>query len=400
MKKIVRKDLLDRLQGLRGTPDIKVITGIRRSGKSELMTSFLDAVRQEDSGANIVFIDLTDLDNADLKDYKTLHSYVKGLYIEGAENILCIDEVQLCDGFELAVNSLHSKGVWDIYLTGSNAFLMSADLATLFTGRYIEVHVLPFSFREYRLYFGEGDVDAQLDDYLKAGGMAGSYAYSNEADRIAYIRSVYDTIVNRDLVQKHSISNTAAFSALSEFMMDNVGNLENPSSISKSLKEEGRPSSHVTVGNHMGYLCDAFLFYKTKRYDIQGKKYLETTDKYYLADLGFRWAALGMRNMDFGRMYENMVALELIRQGWDIYVGKLYQKEVDFVAMRGSEKIYVQVSDDISSPETFQREVESLLKIKDAYPKVLIARTKHETYDHQGVVICDLARWLAGEQGR
>lgn len=396
MKLIPRESLLDKLHALRGAPDIKVVTGIRRCGKSELLRSFLTSVEDaEGAGVNIVYIDLTDLDNEPLKDYHALNTYIREHYEPGKGNILCVDEVQLCDNFELTINSIHSKGGWDIYLTGSNAFMLSSDLATLFTGRHIEISVYPFSFKEYRTYFGEKDINEQFDDYVLTGGMAGSYLYSEREERMDYDRTVYDTIINRDLVQKRSISNVPAFNALSEFMMDNIGNLESANSISKALKENGKPSSHVTVGNHMRYLCDAFLFYKVKRYDIRGRRYLNTEDKYYLADPGFRWAVLGTRNIDYGRVYENIVAIELLRRGWSIYVGKLYNKEVDFVAMRASEKIYIQVSDDISNSATLERKIDPLLRIRDAYPKVLLANTKHAEYDIQGVRVIDIARWLA-----
>ena len=396
MKLIQRKELLDKLCSLRGTPDIKVVTGIRRCGKSELLRSFLGLIAEEDSTVNIVYIDLTDLDNEPLKEYHALASFIESRQDPQKANILCVDEVQLCEGFELAINSIHTKGGWDIYLTGSNAFMLSSDLATLFTGRHVEVPVFPFSFKEYREYFGAGNVNEQFDDYVFAGGMSGSYLYDDERARMDYVRSVYDTIINRDLIQKHAISNVTAFNALSEFMMDNIGNLENANSISKALKEDGRPSSHVTVGNHMGYLCDAFLFYKVKRYDIRGKRYLDTNDKYYLVDQGFRWGVLGTRNMDYGRVYESIVAIELLRRGWSIYVGKLYQKEIDFVAMRPSEKMYIQVCDDISGEKTLEREIDPLLRIRDAYPKMLLANTRHEEYDVQGVRVVDIARWLAG----
>lgn len=397
MKLIERKDLLQKLSSLRGTPDIKVVTGIRRCGKSELLRSYLRSIEEDEgSRSNILYIDLTDLAHEELKEYHALCSYIQARFDPHADNILCIDEVQLCGKFELAINSIHSKGGWDIYLTGSNAFMLSSDLATLFTGRHIEVPVYPFSFQEYREYFGEGDVDAQFNDYVLAGGMAGSYLYDTHQARMDYDRTVYDTIVNRDLVQKRRINNVSAFAALSEFMMDNFGNLESANSISKALKESGSPSSHVTVANHMRFLCDAFLFYKVKRYDIRGKRYLDTDDKYYLADQGFRWSVLGTRNMDYGRVYENMVAIELLRRGWNIYVGKLYQKEVDFVAMRASEKVYIQVSDDITSKSTLDREIDPLMKVKDAYPKILLANTRHDEYDVQGVRVIDIARWLVG----
>lgn len=394
MKLIERPELLQRLIDLRGTPDIKIITGIRRSGKSQLMSSFIDHVRAAEPEANIIAIDFVDLAFEELKEYHALNRYVEEHTVIGKENLLFIDEVQLCPNFELAVNSLHGSRRYDIYITGSNAFLLSADLATLFTGRFLEIHVFPFSFREFTEYFGEGDRDSRFDEYVKKGGLAGSYPYKDERDRVAYIRDVYETIVNRDLVQKYRMNDTQVLGHLASYLMDNVSNLSSPNRISGALNAAEISTSHVTVGRYIKYLCSAFVFYNVKRYDIRGKKYLETSDKYYLCDSGIRFAQLGTRNMDYGRMYENIVAIELLRRGYEVYVGKLYEKEVDFIALRGSEKLYIQVSDDIQDPRTFQREVEPLLKIKDAYPKMILARTHHEETDCEGVKIIDLPSWL------
>ncbi|MCR4771415.1 MAG: ATP-binding protein [Oscillospiraceae bacterium] len=394
MKLIERRDLLHRLIDLRGTPDIKIITGIRRSGKSQLMSSFIEHVRTSEPKANIIAIDFVDLAFEDIKEYHALNRYVEEHTVAGTENLLFIDEVQLCPGFELAVNSLHAKRKYDIYITGSNAFLLSADLATLFTGRFLEIQVFPFSFREFTAYFGEGDRDDQFDEYVKKGGLAGSYPYKNERDRVGYIRDVYETIVNRDLMQKYRLNDSQAMGHLASYLMDNVSNLSSPSRISGALGVSDTSTSHVTVGKYIRYLCSAFVFYDVKRYDIRGKKYLETSEKYYLCDTGIRFALLGTRNMDYGRMYENIVAIELLRRGYELYVGKLYEKEVDFVALRGSEKLYIQVSDDIQNSETFRREVDPLLKISDAYPKIVLARTRHEETDYEGVRIIDLPSWL------
>ena len=395
---IERKQYLDRLIDLEGTPDIKIITGVRRSGKSELMKAFVRFLRLNREDANIIYVDFFDLSFEHLKEYHALHDYIKGMYDPTKRNYVFVDEIQLCDRFELAINSLHSSHQYDIYLTGSNAFLLGADLATLFTGRYIEIHMLPFSFAEYCQYHSDGkDIQKMFDEYFIRGGLAGSYEYRTEKDRTGYIREVYTTILTRDLVTRYHISDTDTLEHLAEYMMDNVSNLTSPSNINDTLNANSISTNHKTVGNYIRYLCDAYVFYNVKRYDIRGKKYLKTSVKYYLSDPGFRFALLGRRNLDYGRVYENIVFLELLRRGYDVYIGKLYQKEVDFVAMKESEKIYIQVCDDISRPDTLMRETDPLLKIKDAYPKMILANTKHESYDYEGILIHDLARWLLQE---
>ena len=399
MKQISRPEYLGRLQALQDTPDIKIITGVRRSGKSMLMREYISYLQQQNSNCNIIYVDFMDLAFEDLKEYHALYTYIENAYQEGRSNYVFIDEVQLCPHFELAVNSLHSKQKYDLYLTGSNAFLLSADLATLFTGRYIEIHVFPFSFAEYCSYFDvRKDVDTLFDDYVLAGGLAGSYAYKTNFDKSVYIREVYQTIMHRDLRQKYKPSDETLLDMVSEFLMDNISNITSGNKIAATLTSNKLAVNHVTIGKYLKYLCTAFLFYKARRYDIRGKKYLESSAKYYLVDSGMRFAVLGSRNLDYGRVYENIVYLELLRRGYDVYVGKLYNKEVDFVAKQGSELLYIQVSDDISRSETMERECDSLLKIKDAYPKIILARTKHEAYTYNGILVYDIARWLVNKK--
>lgn len=399
MPMVNRATYMDRLRSMAGTSDIKVITGVRRSGKSELMKAFEAETAAADALSNNVCFDLLDLDNEHLLEYHALHEHIKSSWKEGAHNRLFIDEIQLCKCFEKAINSIHAKGGWDIYLTGSDAFLLSSDLATLFTGRYREVHVLPFSFAEYREYFGEEQhVDDAFEDYIARGGLAGSYAYKSQEESYGYIRDVYRTILTRDLVERYALPDAHVLERLSEYMMDNSGNLNSPNNIANVLTANKVSTNHVTVGKYISYLQSAFVFYEVRRYDIRGKKYLETQAKHYVCDSGMRYAVLGTRNMDWGRMYENAVYLELLRRGFEVYVGKLYQKEIDFVAKRDSDLIYIQVSDDISVPSTFDRELSPLMSVKDAYPKVIIAKTRHEPYSHEGVRIVDVARWLCGTQ--
>lgn len=395
MKIIPRDKYLQRIIELNGTPDIKIITGIRRSGKSKLMQAYIEYLKSHVDNCNIIYIDFMDLAFEEIKEYHALHAYVEAQYQANKVNYLFVDEVQMCPQFELAINSLYAKEKYDIYLTGSNAFLLSADLATLFTGRYIEIHVFPFSFSEYCRYYEETkDIDQLFEEYTIKGGLAGSYAYKTEKDRINYIKEVYETIVTRDLVQKYALPDTLVLQRLSEFLMDNVSNLTSPNKVSQLLTANNTQTNHVTVGKYIKYLCNAFVFYDVKRYDIRGRKYLESAEKFYLCDTGIRYAILGSRNMDYGRIYENMVCIELLRRGYDVYVGKLYQKEIDFVVQKGDEKIYIQVSDNITAPDTFERECRPLLQIRDAYPKMILARTRHPKYSYEGIDIYDIADWL------
>jgi len=245
MKTITRTKYLDRIIELNGTPDIKIITGIRRSGKSKLMQAYIEYLKSNFENINIIFIDFMDLAYEEIMEYHALHAYVEEHYQEGKTNYLFVDEVQMCPNFELAINSLYSKGIYDIYVTGSNAFLLSADLATLFTGRYIEIHVFPFSFQEYCQYYDDvSDKDKLFDDYTIKGGLAGSYAYRTEKDRTNYIKEVYETIVTRDLVQKYALPDTLVLQRLSEFLMDNISNLTSPNKVSQLLTANETPTNH------------------------------------------------------------------------------------------------------------------------------------------------------------
>ncbi|MDY5948416.1 MAG: ATP-binding protein [Oscillospiraceae bacterium] len=394
MKLIERKQYLDKMVGVIGTPDIKVITGVRRSGKSKLLEAFKFYVQKNIPDANIIHINfnLSKYDN--LKENKALNEYIESNYAEGKQNFVLIDEIQMCTGFELCINNLHATELYDIFITGSNAFLLSSDLATLFTGRTFEIKVYPFSFAEFVQYFGLTDKYTDFDRYMLEGGMSGSYLYKEPEDKFDYIENVYDTLILRDIRQKYNIKNSALMDRISQFLMDNVSNLTSSRSIADTLTSNKDKINHKTVGNYLNYLCNAFAFYKVHRYDIKGKKYLTTNDKYYLSDHTFRYAKLGTKNLDNGRVIENIVAMELLRRGYEVYVGVLYKKEIDFVALKRSEKIYIQVSDNITLPETFKREIEPLLKIKDAYPKMVIARTRNPEYQYEGVRIVDVADWL------
>lgn len=395
MKLIKREKYLNELIGVIGTPDIKVITGIRRSGKSKLLEAFKKYIEENIKDYNIIHINYSLSKFDKLKECHKLYEYIESNYRENMNNFVLIDEVQMCDGFETAINWIHAEEKYDIYITGSNAFLLSSDLATLFTGRTFPIEVYPFSFSEFMKYYGYDDADKVFDEYVIQGGMAGSYVYTEQADKYKYIEDVYNTLIVRDIKKKYNIRNEKVLNNLSNFLMDNVSNITSTLNITKELNNKEDNINDKTINKYIGYLCNAFAFYKIGRYDIKGKKYLTSLDKYYMADHSFRYAMLGITNMNYGRTYENIVAIELMRRGYDVYVGTLYNKEIDFVAQKHNEKIYIQVSDNISEEKTFKREIDSLLKIKDAYPKMLIARTRHDDYTYEGILVKDIANWLA-----
>ena len=368
---------------------------MRRSGKSKLLEAFIEYLKSSGQ-ANIIHINFNLLEFEELIEYKKLNEYVLSKYKESMPNFLLIDEVQMCEGFEKTINSLHAKGLFDIYITGSNAFLLSSDLATLFTGRSFEIEVFPFSFAEFCKYYNYTDSFTAFEKYLTEGGMAGSYLYSQPEQKYDYLKDIFETLVIRDIRQKYKIRNKVLMDRIVDFLMDNISNISSVRSITNVLAGNKDKIDHKTVGAYLQYLCNAFAFYKVRRYDIQGKKYLASNDKYYLCDHSFRFANLGTKNMDYGRVMENIIAIELMRRGYEVYAGVLYKKEIDFVAIKGSEKLYIQVSDNISDEKTFEREVSLLLSIRDAYPKLLIANTKHEAYDYEGIHICDISKWLLG----
>ena len=394
VKLIEREHYLNKLKDVIGTPDIKIITGVRRSGKSKLLESFMDYVRQSDPIANIIHINFNLNRYENLLEYHALHDYIESAYEPEKNNFVLIDEVQMCSGFEKAINSLHASEKYDIYITGSNAFLLSSDLATLFTGRTFEIEVFPFSFSEFMRYFELTDPYAALNRYIQEGGMSGSYLYKTTESKYSYISDVFNTLIIRDIRQKYRIRNMPLMERLCDFLIDNISNQTSTRSVAAAFTSEQVKTNDRTISSYIKYLCNAFAFYKVRRYDIQGKRYLSSNDKYYLSDHSFKYAKLGTKNADYGRMIENIVAIELLRRGYELYAGVLYKKEIDFVAIKRNEKLYIQVASSIDDPDTFQREVDPLLKIKDAYPKIILARTRQEAYQYEGIQIVDVADWL------
>ena len=395
--KLIKRNYLIKLINTMNTPDIKVITGVYGAGKSKLLEEFKKYIEENEKDYNIIHINYNLIKYESISEYHKLINYVEDNYINFKHNFLLIDEVQMCKGFEKAINNFHAEEKYDIYITGSNAFLMSSDLATLFTGRTFEIKVYPFSYQEYLEYYGKDNTENEFDNYVFDGGLSGSYLYQDKNDKYDYVNDVYNTLIKRDICDKYKIKKEYLLDKITDFLMDNIGNLTSIRNISSSLINNKDKINHKTVSKYINCLGNAFLFYKIRRYDIQGKRYLATQDKYYLVDHSFKLAKLGIKNINYGRIYENVVAMELLRRGYEVYVGNLYEKEIDFVAIKRNEKIYIQVADDIGSDfdnSTFKREVSPLLKINDAYPKLLIARTHHETFTYEGIEVINIKDWL------
>lgn len=394
MKIIKRDEYLNKMIRVINTPDIKVITGVRRAGKSKLLESFIEYIESNIKNYNIIHINYNEKKYDHLLDGNSLYDYISKNYIEEKNNFVLIDEIQKCIGFEDTINSIHAEEKYSIYITGSNAFMLSSDLSTLFTGRTFEINVYPFSFEEYNKYFNNENHYLSFNSYINDGGMSGSYLYNEIEDKNQYLKSIYNTMILRDIVQKYKIKNEPLLKKVSDFLLDNISNITSSTKIERLLKNDLDTGDHKTISNYLDYLCNAFAFYRVRRYDIKGKSYLKSQDKYYLVDTSFRRAILGRKEEDYGRVLENIVAIELLRRGYDIYVGTLYDKEIDFVAMKNDEQIYIQVTDNIENELTLKREITPLLSIKDGYKKLIIARLNHEGYIKEGIEIVDISDWL------
>lgn len=390
----IRRKYLDDIIRTIGTEDIKVITGVRRSGKSFLLDDFKKYVIENVKDANIISFDLSSLKYEELREYHALNDYVEKHYVNNKRNFLFIDEVQMCKDFELALNSLHASRKYDIYITGSNAFLAGSDLATLFVGRTYTIEVYPFSFAEFMRYFNYQDRYEAFDKYVREGGMSGSYEYQTLEDKYGYLRETYDTLIVRDIEEKHGVKNVAVMDRLSDFLMDNASKPTSTRNITNTLISSKIEASNKTIAEYVKYLCEAYAFYKVRRYDIKGKRYLTSTDKYYLSDHAFRYAKLGTKVANFGDTYENIVAIELMRRGYEVYVGAMRNSEIDFVAIKDGEKLYIQVSYLIIERETMEREVTPLINIPGGYQKLLIAGTRQSEMQYEGIRIVDIADWL------
>lgn len=370
---VLRKQYLDKLKKLRDKQIIKIVTGIRRCGKSTLLKQFANHLMTSGTDKErIISINFEDIAFEELLDYKALYKYVCGRLADGQMTYVFLDEIQLVPDFQRAVDSLFIKDNVDVYITGSNADLLSGELATLLSGRYIEIQMLPLSFAEYFELTG-GDKRDAWNRYFLNGGFPYT-AYIDDAEILRdYLMGIYNTVLLKDIVSRKRVQDVPLLEKVIRFLFDNIGNIVSAKKIADSLTSSGRKTTSVTMEGYISALMESFVLYKAVRYDIKGKQHLKSLEKYYLADVGLRRLILGDKNADIGHILENIVYLELIRRGYKVYIGKVGELEIDFIAERGEDKIYYQVAASVLDPATFEREITPLKRAGDYYPKFIVS---------------------------
>lgn len=396
---IQRQEYLKKLIDWREKNLIKVITGVRRCGKSSLFTLYIDYLKSTGVlDEQIISINLEDVEFEDLLNYKELHDYVKSRLCKNKFTYVFIDEVQQCDKFEKAVDSLFIKDNVDVYITGSNAHMLSGELATLLSGRYVEITMLPLSFAEYQNFIADTDnsIKNNFNNYLKFG----SFPYvtqlrKDETIIKTYIDGIYNTILIKDVAKREGITDITLLESIVKFLSSNVGSTVSTKKISDAIISSGRKISVNTVENYLRALTDSFIFYSVDRYDIKGKQHLKTLGKYYIVDTGLRNILLSGSSSDLGHLIENIVYLELLRRGFKVNIGKLAEKEVDFVARDTDGLEYYQVSASVLEESTLKRELEPLQKIPDNYPKYLLTLDDYiVNSNYEGIRQINLIEWL------
>ena len=394
MERIRRNDYIAQVSNLLGKGEAVVLTGHRRAGKSCILELLSDELSAD---GHVIYIDMEDPANADLVTFHELSEKIKAGVVEG-RNYVLIDEVQEVEEFEKALRYWVKQDGVDVVVTGSNAAMLSSDIANSFAGRYHRVHVSSLDYREFLLFYGLEDSDNAFSQYLRWGGLPFLYRVplEDERTRTEYLGSIYDTIFVKDIVRRKNVRNVALLDNLARFVADNSGKVFSANSISKYLKGSAMAVSANTVGEYMDALCDTYMIDRVKRYDIKGKSVFEQQDKYYFEDLGLRnYLCRDKRSLDMEKVLEGAVYLKLKRSGYEVYVGQLNGKEVDFVARRGNELIYIQVALQVSGEETYEREFGNLKLIKDNYPKYVVTMDPNVGLIHDsGIVSCSAREFL------
>ena len=397
---IERNEYLDVLKRFKDKELIKVITGIRRCGKSTLLEMYKDYLLNNGiTKEQIISINLEDLKYNFIETYMDLYNFINDSLKPNIKNYVFIDEVQKINEFQKAVDSLYIKKNVDLYITGSNANLLSSELSTLLSGRYIEIKMLPFSFKEYKNAYKDLNNEDLYQKYISYGSLPYTTNLDSEDDVSMYLSSIYNDIIIKDVMTRKKIQDETMLRSVANFAMDNIGNLLSINNIANTMTNDGRDINVRTVERYLEGFTESFFLYKASRYDIKGKQYLKTGEKYYVSDLGLRYFILGRKIGDYGHVLENVVYLELLRRGYDIFIGKVDDYEVDFVALNNNGRIYIQVTEtlkgiDENDTKILDRELRSLKKIDDNYEKLILTSDKTPLSNEEGIIIRNVYEWL------
>ena len=396
---IQRTEYLNKLIAFKDKQLIKVVTGIRRCGKSTLLKLYQNWLKEQGVGDDqIVAVNFEDLDFEELTDYKKLYAYLKEHLVEGKMTYIFLDEIQNVENFPKVVDSLYIKDNVDIYITGSNAYMLSSEIATLISGRYVQIEMLPLSFKEYMQSTGSmDDRGVKYTDYLMNSSFPYALNLKDQPDEIRdYLDSLYSTIVVKDIVSRKKITDTMMLKSVLRFVFDNIGSPLSSKKIADTMTSNGRKIDARTVEKYLEALTESYIVYSASRYNIKGKQHLKTQEKYYVVDIGLRFMLLGNRQADAGHILENVVYLELLRRGYDVYVGKYDEYEVDFVAQNSKGTIYYQVALTTREESTLERELRPLREIRDHYPKVLLTMDEDPEAHYDGIRRINARDWLLG----
>ena len=406
---VERKEYLDRLNQWRDEQVIKVITGIRRCGKSTLLLQYQEWLKASGvSEDQIVSVNFEELEYEELQDYRKLYSYLKNRLCERKKTYIFLDEIQKVPSFEKVVDSLYVKPDVDIYITGSNAYMLSGDLATLLTGRYVEIKMLPLSFKEYLQITGT-DQERGLAEYMRNGGLPYIAVMDRTQEKVEiYLEGIYNTVIVKDIEDrqarkeknpdKRKITDILLLKTIARYLASIVGNPVSIRSITDYLTSNGRKISPNTVGDYVEALTESFIFYPAERFDIVGKQLLKASRKMYIVDLGLRNHILPRRQYDLGFSLENIVYFELLRRGYRVMIGKVGSTEVDFVAEKQGTYTYFQVTADMTAKETFDREMKPLTNIRDNYEKIVLTGDRLTVGNYDGIQVRNLSDWLLGKE--
>lgn len=394
-----RTEYLNKLIAFKDKQLIKVVTGIRRCGKSTLLTIYQEWLRSQGiSDEQMIAINFEDMDFEELTDYRALHVYLKSRLAEDKMTYIFLDEIQHVENFPRVIDSLYIKKNVDIYITGSNAYMLSGEIATLISGRYVQIEMLPLSFKEYMESTGSmNDRGIKYTEYLENSSFPYTLEIKGQPEEIRdYLEGIYNSIVVKDIVSRKKITDVMMLKSVLRFVFDNIGNPLSSKKIADTMTSNGRKVDAKTIEKYLEALMESYVIYQAKRYHIKGKQYLKTLEKYYVVDIGLRYMLLGFGSYDAGHILENVVYLELLRRGYDVYVGKIDSFEVDFVAQNSKGTVYYQVALSVRDEKTLERELRPLMAIRDHYPKFILTLDEDPETQYEGIRRINARDWLLG----